>query len=337
MRYAAAAVMVVFLAGACATGWKQEQDANRKGLRTLSVGMQQEEVTEVMQGPPDLTEAFQEGESESFEVWYYYTNRRRADGNRTKDEMTPLVFRDGKLVGWGDSFLASSLATTGSWSPSDSANEVVADTFAFPNYGTYRGSDVIRITEPNEASGDGVKRSLSATFTLTTDAGVQGTGFLIAESGLGLTNDHVVEGAAAFEAVLSDGRSVPGRVVRRGQSIDVALVQVLCEDDCPVVPTGNLTDVAQGDEVYAVGAPLGLEQSLSSGVVSAIRRMNGSLWIQTDAAINQGNSGGPLVNSTGRVIGINTAGVRKDVGEGLGFALAIDQAFNTLGLVKENR
>lgn len=165
----------------------------------------------------------------------------------------------------------------------------------------------------------------------------EGSGVIITRDGYIMTNDHVVSGADEVEVVFKDGRTATGKVLRDQRS-DIALVKV----DLKNLPAANLGDSAQvkpGNLVFAIGSPFGLQQSFTMGIVSALGRqetigdMEGVRFypelIQTDASINQGNSGGPLVNSRGEVIGINTAIVAGRFGGGsvgIGFAIPINRA-----------
>jgi serine protease Do len=138
-----------------------------------------------------------------------------------------------------------------------------------------------------------------------------GTGFIIDEDGRILTNHHVVEGAERIQVRLSDGRSARARVIGTDPDTDVALIKIDGETDLPVAPLGDSSTLRMGDWVCAIGSPLGYEHSVTVGVVSFLGRklFDASLddYIQTDAAINLGNSGGPLINARGEVVGITTA------------------------------
>jgi hypothetical protein len=150
-----------------------------------------------------------------------------------------------------------------------------------------------------------------------------GTGFFV-DRGLVMTNHHVVGEALSVRVHLSDGTDAPGRVARVASDTDLALVNV----DVPgakiaSVSLGSYRQLRAGEEVVAIGSSLGvLTNTVTRGIVSAVRRSGGVVYVQTDAAINPGNSGGPLVDKYGRVVGVNTARV---VGaEALGFSIAID-------------
>lgn len=154
----------------------------------------------------------------------------------------------------------------------------------------------------------------------------QGSGFIIHESGLVLTNNHVIDKADRIQVKLTDGREFPAKVVGRDPKTDVALLRLEDASDLPTVFLGDSDRADVGDWVVAIGNPFGLSHSVSVGIVSAKERFIGAGpyddFIQTDAAINPGNSGGPLFNASGEVIGINTAIVAQ--GQGIGFAVPIN-------------
>jgi len=163
----------------------------------------------------------------------------------------------------------------------------------------------------------------------------EGSGFVISADGYVLTNYHVVENADRVVVGLHTGREYPARVVGTDPPIDLALLKIDPDgESLPTLPLGNSSDLRVGEWVIAIGNPLEYEQTVTVGVVSAKQRrlQIGSTdrdvvnFIQTDAAINLGNSGGPLLDGAGNVIGINTAIRRTNYAEGIGFALPIDQA-----------
>jgi len=153
-----------------------------------------------------------------------------------------------------------------------------------------------------------------------------GSGFIIHESGLVLTNNHVIERADEILVKLADGREFQASVVGRDPKTDVALLRLENASDLPTVRLGDSDALEVGDWVLAIGNPFGLSHSVSTGIVSAKERFIGAGpyddFIQTDAAINPGNSGGPLFDIRGNVIGINTAIVAH--GQGIGFAVPIN-------------
>jgi serine protease Do len=160
-----------------------------------------------------------------------------------------------------------------------------------------------------------------------------GSGFVINKSGMILTNNHVVAGADEVWVQLSDERRFEARVVGSDPSTDVAVVKLTHPPgDLRPVQLGNSEQVRVGDYVLAIGNPLGLGQTVTMGIVSAKNRMLGGRinryedFIQTDAAINQGNSGGPLFNFKGEVIGINSAILNPAVAMNVGFAIPINLA-----------
>jgi S1-C subfamily serine protease len=159
----------------------------------------------------------------------------------------------------------------------------------------------------------------------------QGSGFIIDSTGIILTNAHVVSGADTVSVTLKDGRTFNGEVKGIDEPSDLAVVKISGQN-LPVAPLGNSTEVRVGDWAIAVGNPLGLDNTVTLGIISTTDRSSAQVgipdkrldFIQTDAAINPGNSGGPLLNEQGEVIGINTA-IRAEA-QGIGFAIPIDKA-----------
>jgi serine protease Do len=158
-----------------------------------------------------------------------------------------------------------------------------------------------------------------------------GSGFLISPDGEILTNNHVVDGASKITVTINDSKTYEAKVVGRDKETDVALIKIE-GSNLPTIPLGDSESVRPGDWVMAVGNPLMYSHTVTVGVISAKgRRISASSlddFLQTDAAINFGNSGGPLVNTQGQVVGINTAITRSDMMgrmvEGIGFAIPID-------------
>lgn len=158
-----------------------------------------------------------------------------------------------------------------------------------------------------------------------------GSGFILSPDGRILTNAHVVSGTDTVEVTLKDGRTFEGRVVGADSVTDVAVVKINA-NKLPVVKLGRSDGLIPGQWAIAIGNPLGLDNTVTAGIISAIGRTSSQVgvpdkrvsFIQTDAAINPGNSGGPLLNDRGEVIGINTA-IRADA-QGLGFAIPIETA-----------
>jgi serine protease Do len=156
----------------------------------------------------------------------------------------------------------------------------------------------------------------------------EGTGFIIDADGSILTNHHVIDRAERITVKLADGRSLKARVIGSDADTDIALIKIDGQAGLPVAPLGDSSKLRAGEWVVAIGNPLGYEHSVTVGVVSYLGRklFDASLdnYIQTDAAINFGNSGGPLINSRGEVIGINAAISSR--ASNIGFAVPINGA-----------
>ena len=157
-----------------------------------------------------------------------------------------------------------------------------------------------------------------------------GSAFVITRDGYALTNSHVAGGAAAIEVSLPDGRQFAATLVGDDPDTDLAVIRVQT-DDLPYARMGSSRATRVGEIAIAIGSPLGFQHTVTSGIVSAVGRSmsgyNGRLIddvIQTDASLNPGNSGGPLVNSRGEVIGVNTAVIPS--AQGICFAVAADTA-----------
>ena len=159
-----------------------------------------------------------------------------------------------------------------------------------------------------------------------------GSGFILTPDGQVMTNAHVVEGAETVTVTLRDGRSFEGEVVGADSVTDVAVIKIEAESELPIAPLGSTETLAPGEWAIAIGNPLGLDSTVTAGIISALGRTSSQVgisdkrvqFIQTDAAINPGNSGGPLLNAQGQVIGMNTA-IRANA-QGLGFAIPIETA-----------
>ena len=158
-----------------------------------------------------------------------------------------------------------------------------------------------------------------------------GSGFMINSNGEILTNAHVVDGADTVNVTLKDGRSFVGKVLGTDPMTDVAVVKIQA-NNLPAVTLGNSEQLKPGEWAIAIGNPLGLDNTVTTGIISATGRSSSQVgvpdkrvnFIQTDAAINPGNSGGPLLNASGQVIGMNTAIIQG--AQGLGFAIPINTA-----------
>ncbi len=201
------------------------------------------------------------------------------------------------------------------------------------------GSGVVRIdsaktVQPDEYNDPFFRRFFGAEGQSQPQQRVErgsGSGFIINSSGQILTNAHVVDGADKVTVTLKDGRRFNGKVLGEDKITDVAVIKIESKD-LPVLSIGNSDTLQPGEAVIAIGNPLGLNNTVTSGIISATGRSSTDIgasnkrvdYIQTDAAINPGNSGGPLLNSRGEVIGMNTAILQG--AQGLGFSIPINTA-----------
>ncbi len=239
---------------------------------------------------------------------------------------------------------AASLATVALVRPAADASPAAAGTGTSPSAGA---QTVVQLTG-SEAVVQVAAKVSPAVVTITTQSAAGalspfsvpstgvGSGFIYDASGLILTNYHVVEGGGNLSVTLQDGRELAGRVVASDPDHDLAVVKIEATG-LPTVVIGTSASLKVGQLVVAIGSPLGtFTDSVTSGILSATgrsitvgdpatrKRRTMSNLLQTDAAINEGNSGGPLLDASGRVIGINTASASS--AEGIGFAIAIDEA-----------
>ncbi|MCQ4158317.1 DegQ family serine endoprotease [Roseomonas sp. GC11] len=169
----------------------------------------------------------------------------------------------------------------------------------------------------------------------------QGSGFVIDSSGIIVTNNHVIDGADEINVVLQDNTTLKAELVGADSRTDLAVLRVKTDKPLPAVPFGDSDSAEVGDWVLAIGNPLGFGGSVTSGIVSARgRNINAGPYddfIQTDAAINRGNSGGPLFNVKGEVIGINTAIVSPSGGSiGIGFAIPANLAKGVVAQLRDS-
>ncbi|MEM7725255.1 MAG: trypsin-like peptidase domain-containing protein [Cyanobacteria bacterium P01_A01_bin.45] len=185
------------------------------------------------------------------------------------------------------------------------------------------GSAVVRIDSTNPGSRFNSSRR-------RVQRGV-GSGFIINENGTILTNAHVVKGASKVRVTLGNGRNFSGQVLGTDELTDLAVIKISA-NNLPKLKLGNSDNLKPGEWAIAIGNPLGLDNTVTAGIISGTGRSSGVIgspdkrvrFIQTDAAINPGNSGGPLLNQRGEVIGINTAIIGR--AQGLGFAIPINRA-----------
>ena len=177
-----------------------------------------------------------------------------------------------------------------------------------------------------------VARSATPAVVSVSSRGGSGSGVIVRADGVIITNAHVVGNAREVEVRTADGRTFTGSVLGRDEQVDTAIVRIRATN-LPAAPLGDSDRLEVGQTAVAIGNPLGLERTVTSGVVSAVNRDPRGIGvatglIQTDAAINPGNSGGPLLDSSGRVIGINTAMLAGTTG--LGFAIPINVATDVM-------
>ena len=221
------------------------------------------------------------------------------------------------------------------------------------NSGTYSGtntlpsfSDVVEMVSPavvridtntivtSQSNGNMVIPFFGDMFEMPSQEYEQpgtGSGFIISKEGHIVTNHHVVANTTSIKVTLTDGRVFDATLVGSNEPSDIAIIKINADSDLPVAQLGNSDELRQGDWVLAIGNPYGFDHTVTSGIVSALGRnvtdsqgttVSTAELIQTNAAINQGNSGGPLINMKGQVIGINTAII--PYAQGIGFAIAID-------------
>lgn len=166
-----------------------------------------------------------------------------------------------------------------------------------------------------------------------------GSGFVISEDGYIVTNNHVIENADEILIEFFSGQELPAELIGTDPNTDIALLKVEADDALPFVPFGDSAAMRTGDWVMAMGNPLGQGFSVSAGIVSSVgRELQGAYddFIQTDAAINRGNSGGPLFNLDGQVIGVNTAILSPTGGSiGIGFAMSSNVVTNVVDQLQE--
>jgi serine protease Do len=190
-----------------------------------------------------------------------------------------------------------------------------------------------------------------------------GSGFVVREDGYIVTNSHVTNGADEFTVTFPDGKKLTAKLVGKDDFKDIAVLKVDSKTKLPVAHLGDSSETRIGEPVIAIGSPIGFSATVTAGIVSANNRSVADLrgldeaagsedirkpqhYLQTDAAINRGNSGGPLINSDGEVIGVNQAIARKDMVnpmtgewipiEGIGFAIPIDEVKDTITQIVEH-
>jgi S1-C subfamily serine protease len=175
-----------------------------------------------------------------------------------------------------------------------------------------------------------VSRAMPAVVTVVTPHGT-GSGFFVAP-GIALTNKHVVQSEEAVTLQSNTGGRKLARVTESSWASDLAVLKVdVLNPTQPALPLAYVSEVKVGAEVIAIGSPLGLQNTVTRGIVSAVREVNGLSVVQTDAAINPGNSGGPLLNRQGKVIGVNTMKLSGRDLDSIGFAVSVYYARRLLG------
>jgi serine protease Do len=167
----------------------------------------------------------------------------------------------------------------------------------------------------------------------------RGSGFIVAADGTIVTNNHVVRGATQVSVTLDDGTTLPAKVLGRDPRTDLAVLKVSAGHDLPFIQLGDSSKAKPGEWVVAIGNPFGLGGTVTAGIVSALGRDIGEgpydQFIQVDAPINQGNSGGPLITQDGKVIGVNTAILSPTGGSvGIGFAIPSNVVRDVVGQLR---
>jgi serine protease Do len=249
----------------------------------------------------------------------------RSDGRASPIDVMPLPASAGRT--------APLSITTGAWTPAPSGAGV-----DFAAVAARMNAAVVNVDNASRGGADR-PRGYGQRYPRDGSNGPRegsGSGFIVDPAGYVLTNYHVIEGADRLTVTLSDGRAFRASVIGIDPAIDVALLQIPVAEPVTVAPLGRSETLRVGEWVCAIGNPLGYVHSVTVGVVSFIGRklFDPSLddYIQTDAAINFGNSGGPLINSRGEVIGINSAISSR--ASNIGFAVPINQAAAILPQLK---
>ena len=189
---------------------------------------------------------------------------------------------------------------------------------------------------PSIALADIVEQARAGVVRIQGTTG-SGSGFVIDSDGYILTNEHVISGQPSLNIVFDNGARLIPRVIASDAYLDIALLRVQAAKQLTVLPFA--TEVRTGQEVIALGYPLNLGETMTitKGIISALRIAEGVRYIQTDAAINFGNSGGPLLNRNGEVVGMNTIIFREESAEGIGFAIQYDILAEQLRIMKSAR
>jgi hypothetical protein len=196
--------------------------------------------------------------------------------------------------------------------------------------------DVVKLERPDPPvfsdSKNMIPTMVKGVVTLEVKDG-HGSGFLITSNGYIMTNAHVVGNQATVKVRFEQGFSLDGQVVKVNRDFDLALVKV-AGNDLPALALGDDHELQLGEELFAIGTPLDnqLGQTVTRGILSGNREIEGRHFLQTDVSINPGNSGGPLINATGRVVGVATMKVKAEGVEGIGFGVPISTAIEMLNI-----
>ncbi len=172
-----------------------------------------------------------------------------------------------------------------------------------------------------------VKAAKPAVVVIASEGGkAVGSGFLFTREGHILTNAHVVAANPRVHVLFDSGNTAKADVIRIDPQLDLALLKTGNSDEFPFIPLGDSDQCESGEPVFAIGSPVYLSGTVTQGIISAKRKVRNRTYIQTDTALNKGNSGGPLMNMSGEVIGINSFKLLVPGYEGLNFALSINDA-----------
>ncbi len=186
-------------------------------------------------------------------------------------------------------------------------------------------SKILDINVKSESFASIIETVIKGVVGIRTNKGV-GSGAIVTEDGYVVTNYHVIEGISKLSVVTSAGKHYPAKIMSYTDTADIAILKINSDDEFFDLKFDDLEDLKVGQKVIALGSPLGLDFTVTEGIISSLSRKNpyGYSVIQTDVPINPGNSGGPLISANGRIVGINT--FKAQEAEGIGFALNPDTA-----------
>ena len=198
------------------------------------------------------------------------------------------------------------------------------------SYRNPQGYDIQKKLSKSFPPKNAIEQARNATVSIKSKGG-DGSGFFVTEDCYILTNKHVVENARMYRIYLIDGTELIIYGAHVSTKHDLALLK-LEGFKCPFITPLDARQLADGTQVYAIGSPLGLMNSVTSGICSGRRKFGNTYYIQTNAQISPGNSGGPLITEDGLVVGINTRKIVHKTAEGLGFAIPINTAFDEFNM-----